>query len=264
MTEEILKQTQTAVKVVKTSFKTVLRDPQILFYPIVAAIVTPLTFGLIGHSIFNRWYNDIFQVAGRVTPNHGRAVFGLVTFSVFYAAFVAAIFTCAVSASVLARLEGHPTKPLAGLKAVAQHFFRVSRFALLSVFLFPIGIFAQRRKLPKGIIGVLGSSFTLHMANIAPAILTTHKRFNTTVREAITTLGEAWKAGLILKIAMYAIFTIVVILPKLIQHHFSPTASNVGWIISLEFAASGLVIFKIINAIITTVLYHHAKTSKTK
>src|SRR5579862_4434463 len=175
MPEELINQTKTAAGIATTSFKTVLRDPQILAYPLVAAIITPITYSFIGHSIFQRWYNDVFEVTGSLTPNHGRAVFGLVTFSAFYAAFVAAIFTCAVSSSVLAKLEGHPTKPLAGLMDVAHHFLRVSRFALLSVFLFPVGIFAQRRKLPKGIVGVLGSSFTLHMASIAPAILTTNK-----------------------------------------------------------------------------------------
>ncbi len=249
-------------QVIAISFKTVAHDPQIILYPLLAVIITPLLGTYLGRSIFSRLYNDVFNTAGMVVPHHVRAVVGLVTFSAFYAAFMAALFTCAVSAAVMARLERRSFKPLEGLTQVLHHFFRVARFAVLSVFLFPVGIYSQRRKLPKGMVGVLGSSLTLHMANLAPAILTTKTAYGATVRDSINILGAKWKEGLLLKVGMYATFTLAVILPKLIQHHFSPTASNAGWVLSLEFGASGLVVFKVINAIFTTVLYHQAKTDQ--
>lgn len=248
-----------SAEVVKTSFKTVLRDPQIAVYPLLAFAFISITYPLISSSIFSRWYNDIFSVAGQAAPHKVAAIIGLVGFSAFYAAFVTAIFTCAISAAVLAKLDNKPTKPLNGLAQVLSHFLRVSRFAILSVFLFPVGVYAQRRKLPGGIVGVVGSSITLHMANLAPAILTSHKPYGATVREAINTLGKSWKEGLVLKIGMYVLIFIAFVLPKLLQHHFSPSASDIGWLVSLEFAASGYVVFKVINAIFMTVLYHQAQ-----
>jgi hypothetical protein len=250
-----------AADVIKVSLNTVIRQPGVLVYPYLALVFIAITYPLISSSIFNRWYNDIFLRAGYVTPHHTAAIIGLVSFSAFYAAFVTAFFTCAVSATVLAKLEGRDTTLFYGLAQVVKHSWRVARFAVLSVFLLPIGIYAQRRKLPKGIVGVLGSSLTLHMANLAPAILTTHKRFGETVRDSINTLGKKWREGLVLKVGMYVSIFVIVVLPKLIQHHFftSQHAGNIGWLISLELATSSYVTFKVINAIFTTVLYHQAR-----
>jgi len=250
-----------AMSIVRLSFKTVVRDPQIVIYPWLASVFTGLTFPIVSASIFHRWYSRIFSAAGTVAPHKISIIIGLVAFSTFYAAFVGAFFTCAVSASVLAKLEGRSTPPLYGLLRVLKHWFRVARFAILSVFLFPVGVFAQRGKLPKGIVGVVGSSITLHMANLAPAILSTKKSYGATVRDSIDTLGKAWQEGLVLKIAMYLVVFVIIVLPKLIQHNFftSPKASNVGWLVSLELGATTLAGFKVMNAIFTTVLYHQAK-----
>ena len=191
-------------------------------------------------------------------------IIGLVGFSAFYTALVTAYFTCAVSAGVMSKLENRPTPPLYGLLRVAKNFLRVTKFALLSVFFFPVGVYAQRRKLPRGIVGVVGSSLTLHMAQAAPAILTTNKSFGATIRDAIDTLGKAWHEGLILKVGMYLAIFLIVALPKLIQHGLfkSHSASNIGWLISLELATSGYVVLKVINSIFTTVLYYQARDKK--
>jgi hypothetical protein len=102
------------------------------------------------------------------------------------------------------------------------------------------------------------------MAGVAPAVLTTRKSFNATIRDSVDTLGRAWRSSLVLKIGMYLSIFIIVVLPKLVQHGFfkSHTASNIGWLISLELATSSYVTFKVINSIFTTVLYHQAKTQQ--
>lgn len=250
-----------ALRVVKSSAHIVTRDPQILFYPLLALLFISVTYPLLAHSVLHNWYDQLFSPADRLVPHSVGAVIGLVGFSAFYVAIVSAIFVCAVSAATLAKLDGRRTVPLYGLLAVYRHLFRVARFATLSVFLFPISVYAQRRKLPRGTVGVVGSSITLHMANLAPAIFSTKKPYGETVRDSIEILGSAWKEGLILKVGMYLLFSLVVVMPKLIQHSFftSPSASNVGWLISLELGASGYVVFKVINAIFMSVLYHHAK-----
>jgi len=255
---------QSAGSVFKEGLHVVAASPGLLVYAYLPTLFFGLTYSVISVSILHRWYDDIFSTIGSVAPHKFASVLGLVGFSAFYAALISAYFTCAISANVLAELEGHPNSMFAGLRLVLSHFFRVTRFALLSIFLFPMGIWAQRRKLPGSSAGVLGSSITLHMAQMAPAILNSKKSIDETVRDSINTLGSVWREGLVFKIGMYVCIFLVVIAPKLIQHGFSQThrANNIGWLVSLELASSTFVIFKVLNAIFTTVLYHRVKTKK--
>jgi hypothetical protein len=251
-----------AVSVIKDSVVVVKDHPEILVYPYAALLFISVTFPIVSATIFAHWYRRIFSETYALAPHKASAILGLVGFSVFYTALVTAYFTCAVSAGVMSKLEGRPTPPLYGLARVAKNFFRVTRFAVLSVFFFPVGVYVQRRKLPRGIVGVTGSSLTLHMSQVAPAILTTNKSFGATIRDSIDTLGKAWHEGLILKVGMYVAIFLIVALPKLIQHGLfkSHSASTIGWLISLELATSSYVALKVINSIFTTVLYHQART----
>jgi hypothetical protein len=247
--------------VIKESLSVARDHPEILIYPFVALLFISITFPIVSASIVAHWYRVIFTQTDVIAPHKTGAIIGLVGFSAFYTALVTAYFTCAVSAGVLSKLENRPTPPLYGLARVAKNFFRVTKFALLSVFFFPVGVYAQRRKLPRGIIGVVGSSLTLHIAQVAPSILATDKKFGATLRDSIDTLGKAWREGLILKVGTYVVIFLIVALPKLIQHGLfkGHTASNVGWLVSLELATSSYVTLKVINSIFTTVLYHNAR-----
>lgn len=253
-----------ALSVIKDSVKVAKDHPEILVYPYAALLFISITFPIVSATIFAHWYRQIFSQTAIITPHKTGAIVGLVGFSAFYTALVTAYFTCAVSAGVMSKLEGRPTPPFYGLLRVAKNFLRVTKFALLSVFFFPAGVYAQRRKLPGGFVGVIGSSLTLHMAQVAPAVLTTNKKFGATIRDSIDTLGKAWHEGLILKIGMYAVIFLIVALPKLIQHGLfkSHGASTVGWLISLELATSSYVALKVINSIFTTVLYYQARDKK--
>lgn len=250
-----------AYKVLKDSFKVLKEHPEVALYPYAATIFVTITYPLVSATLFANWYGRVFYNAGLYVPHKLGLVIGLVGFSVFYAALVSAYFSCAVAAGVTAKLEGRPTPPLYGLLRVAKHFWRVTRFAVLSVFFLPIGIYAQRRKLPGGWLPVLGSSVTLRMAQMAPAILTTNKKVGDTVRESVDVMGRAWRPSLVLKVVMYGSIFLVIILPKLIQQGFfrSPHAGSFGWILSIELGASGLVGFKVLNSIFTAVMYHQAK-----
>ncbi len=256
--------TRGAAAVVKDGLKVTARYPQIIAYIYSAGLFISLTYPIVGASIFAHWYNRIFTGAGDLAPHHTRIILGLVGFSFFYAALVTAYFSCAISAGVLARLERQPVPPFYALRQVLSHFFRITKFAVAAVFFFPMAVYAQRRKLPKGFVGVMGNSLTLHMAQVAPEVLTEHKGVGATIRGTINTFSKTWREGLVLKIWMYVAVFLVVALPKLIQHGIfhGRTAENVGWLVSLELATSGLVIFKLINSIFTTVLYHQAKSGR--
>lgn len=253
-----------AARVLKHTLRVLKDHPEITAYPYAAAFFVSLTYPLVSTTIFAKWYQRVFSDTNVLVPHRVRAIVGLVGFLAFYSALVAAYFTCAVSINVIAKLENRPTPPFYGLLRVIKNFFRVTRFAVLSVFFFPIGIFAQRRKLPGGWAGVLGSSLTLHMAQVAPSILTTPHKFGQTIRHSIDTLGRAWRESLMLKIWMYMAVFMIFALPKLIQHGLfkGHTASNIGWIISIELGASSLVAFKVLNSIFTAVLYHEARNKK--
>jgi hypothetical protein len=251
-------------EIIKDSLRVVHRHPEIALYPYAATIFISATYPLVSATILADWYRQVFNDTGVIVPDRARLILGIVGFSAFYIALVTAYFTTAVSASVLSKLEDRPTPPLYGFLRVGKNIFKVTKYAILSPFFFLIGIAAQRQKLPRGTLGVLGSSITLHMAQVAPAFLTTNMKTGATVRHSIDTFGRAWREGLILKIGTYVAIFLVLALPKLIQHGFfrSRHASNIGWVISFELAASGYVAFKVINAIFTTVIYHKARGSK--
>ena len=249
-------------RIIKRSFWATFKDPQILFYPFAAVIFISVSGTIIGSSIFGRWYNQIFAEASAVVPHRVAIIAGLVSFTVFYAALISAYFNVAVAASVLAKLEGHSTELFYGLRQVVKHFWRVSHFALFSPFMLPVGIFVQHRKLPKGLVNVIGSSLSLNMSQIAPEILNTKKSFSQTIVDAIETLGRKWREGLIIKIGLYLAFGLIIVLPKLIQSGFfsgTPSADKIGWLASLIAGASSYVFFKVLSSIITATLYHHAK-----
>lgn len=250
----------TALGVIRQSIGVVMKHPQILIYPYTALLLVALTYPLVSASIFATWYDQIFSEASTVAPHRLSIILGFVGFLTFYTAFIAAYFSTAVSAAVLAVMDGKNPTLFFGVGQVSKHFFRVTKFALLAVFFFPMGMYAQRRKLRKSFGWVLGSSLTLHMAQIAPSILEGNQKYGITIRNSIDRMGKTWKEGLILKIGMYSTFFLIAVLPKLTHHHWylSQTTNNIGWLIGLELGASGYVFFKVTNAIFTAVLYHRA------
>jgi hypothetical protein len=249
--------------VIKETLRVLRHHPEISIYFYTSTAFILLTLPIVSTTIFAKWYNRLFSEATFV-PHKAGLILGLVGFSAFYVALVTAYFTCAVSISVIAKLEDLKVPPFYGLLRVIKNFFRVTVFALLAVFFFPLGVYAQRKKLPGGWLGILGSSLTLHMAQVAPAVLTTNHKVGATLRESIDTLGRAWRESLILKIGMYFTIFLIFVLPKLIQKGLfeGHTASNIGWIISIELGASSLIAFKVLNSIFTAVLYHHARQNQ--
>jgi hypothetical protein len=247
--------------VIRETFQVIRRHPEITIYPYLAAAIVSLSYPIVSATILADWYQRVFQSTDMFVPHRLRAILGLIGFLAFYSALVAAYFTSAVSISVIAKLEDRQVPPFYGLLRVVKNFFRVTKFAFLSIFFFPLGIYVQRRKLPGGWAGVLGSSLTLHMAQVAPAVLTTDKKAGETIRYSIDTLGRAWHVSLIIKIGIYTTVFLLIALPKLIQHGIfkGHAASNIGWIVGIEPGASGLVAFKVLNSVFTAVLYHQAK-----
>jgi hypothetical protein len=253
------------ILVVKDSLKVIKEHPELALYPYAATLFISITYPLVNATVFANWYGRIFYETGTYVPHKIGLLLGVVGFSVFYAALVSAYFSCAVTAAVIAKMEDRPIPPFYGPLRVLKNFVRVTRFALISVFFLPLGIYAQRRRLPQRWVSVLGSSVTLRMAQVAPAILTTNKNVDDTIIESIDIMGRAWRQSLVLKLMTYTVIFLFLALPKLIQKGFfhSPSASSFGWILGLEIAVSGLVAIKVLNSIFTAVMYHQAR-SQTK
>lgn len=261
-----------AVLTIHQGLKTIKRDPQIMAYPYLAVLIILLTFPLansLAHEIWSKTapYTD-FSLTNEA-PHRLRVLLGLVTFYVFYTGLITSYFTCAVSANVLQKLEGQPTTPLYGLRLVSKHFFRVTKFACLAIFFFPLGIIAQRKKLnrPRGVVDVLGSSLSLHIGQLAPVILLQDKNVLKTIHHSMDTLGKAWHQNLIIKLIMYGVLAglgFLSFLPKLVEYYwFDGSASHAaGWTATALLGASSYIVVRVIGTVFTTTLYYKALNNK--
>lgn len=258
-------------RVVRQSFRTLRDNPQIAFYPYIAALFISITLPLVNGLVFGIWnkfgHISIFSVVDN-TPHRFRLLVGLVAFSAFYTILVGTYFACATSAAVLAKLEGRNKTPLHEFKVVSRKFLKITAYGLLAILYFPLGIIAQYRKLssPRGAIEVIGSSFSLHIGQLAPTILTERKGVLATIRYSVDTLGKAWHEGLIIKAGMYLVLLLIAslsFLPKLIDHYLSGEAAHIaGWSAAVLIGASGYVAVKVIGTVLTTTLYYHASKKK--
>lgn len=259
-------------KTIHQGLAVIKQDPQILIYPYLAVLVILATFPIANKIVLEIWngagHPNPLAIADEA-PNHLRIILGLVTFYVFYTGLVTSYFTCAVSASVLARLEGHPVTILRGLRLSGKHFLEITKFALLAILFFPLGIIAQHKKLkkPRGIIDTVGGSLSLNIGQLAPAIIAKKKSVLGTIRHSMDTLGEAWHENLVIKIIMYGTLLLlasVSFLPKLVEHYWfsGETAHIVGWMITALLGVTSYILVKVLGTVFTSVLYYRAKTEK--
>lgn len=257
--------------VLSMGFRTLLQDPTIIAYPVFASLFFIITFPLANTLVISLWgkfshFSWLNFLGGTEDiPHQLRVALGLVTFSYFYASVITVYFTCAISAAVNAKLEGHPTTFLHGLYIVWRKFWRVSHFAVLSIFFGPMAIYAQRKRLPKDIVWVVGSAFSIHSAQLAPAILEGHDGVGATIRNSIDTLGKAWHEGLVLKGLTYAVLiglSALSFLPKLVERHIftSGTSSHwAGWLASALLFTTFWVTTKVFGAVFATAIFHRVK-----
>lgn len=259
-------------RIVRKGLRTLKKDPQIAAYPYIAAIFIVITLPIVNGLMFGLWnklwHSTFFSVVDN-TPQDFRILLGVGSFSFFYTALVTAYFSYAASAAVLAKLEGRPTSFLHGLRVVIRRFGRVTKFALVSIFFFPLGIIAQYRKLPKGIVGVIISSFTLHTPQVAPEVVSGRSGLLPTIRNSIETLNKVRYEGLIIRAGMIIAILLLgfsVLLPPLIEKYWidGGTADLVGWLAGLLLGATSYIAIKVVGTIFTTTLYHEAKNPAPK
>ncbi|OGL34724.1 hypothetical protein A3F65_03455 [Candidatus Saccharibacteria bacterium RIFCSPHIGHO2_12_FULL_47_16b] len=259
-----------AGSIVKQSTKTLVKDPHIILYPYLAVIFILLTSPLVSALVLSLWRNvGQPQIIGQVVqaaPSTFLPRLGLVTFSVFYTLFITSLFICAVSASTLARLEGRSVPLFYGVSFVVRHFFRVAKFAVLAIFFFPLGLIAQRHRFKTihGGLEAIASSFSLSMAQIAPAIIEGHSGVISTVKHSLDTLGHFWKESIVIRLGTLAgilFLGSLSFLPKLVENYWfdGPTAQAVGWIVTILLGVSSYVVLRVISTVFTTTLYHRAK-----
>lgn len=255
------------------SFLALVKTPQLVAYPYLALFFIFVTGPLISSLITPFWHqvgSDAVSTTTDKIPNFIGDHIGLIAFSIFYASFVMAYFNCAMAADTISKLENKKARTFHGLQMVWAHFFKVTKYALLSILFFPLSIIAQRKKLktsPRGVVEVLGSSFSMSMAQLSPVILTENKGFFDSIRYAADTLGKAWRENIVIKVCMYTTFIVlasVTFLPKLIESVWfdSETAHAAGWIVSAILGLASYVALRVMSTIFTTVLYHHAKHNK--
>jgi hypothetical protein len=257
-----------AEKVAKQGLRVLREDLAIGVYSLFVFLLLLLTIPLINGlllAIANRLADQsIFA------PEHHLAKTAFVAIAVFLSAACAAIllsyFTCAVAASTIAQLEGHPAPLLRGLKLFGVRFRHITKFALVSIAFIPIGFLAQKRKFSgvsvnKAKAEVAGSAFSLSMAQLAPVILSEDKEIYETVQHSVATLGKAWREGIVIKISIYLTVLLLTLLigflPTLVQglffsSSFSQAASRFFTILLIICL---LITTKVLSTVFTTTLY---------
>lgn len=267
----LLKVFRSVARVLKQSLHSLKDNPQIAFYPYVAALFISLTLPLVNGIVFGVWnkfgHNTIFSLVDN-TPHRFRLLVGLVAFSAFYTILVGTYFSCATSAAVLAKLEGRAETPLYEFGAIRRKFFKITAYGIMAIFFFPLGVVAQYRKLssPRGFIEVIGSSLSLNIGQLAPSILNESKGVFATIRHSVDILGRSWHEGVTIKAGMYLALLLIAslsFLPKFIDHYLSGEAAHIaGWSAAVLIGASGYISVKVIGTVLTTTLYYHASKKK--
>jgi hypothetical protein len=227
----------------------------LLTIPLVNAILLAIANSLANQPIFDSEYHLV------------KIIF--VALAIFVSAACAAMllsyFACAVAASTLAQLEGHPAPLLKGLKVFKNRFRHITKFALVSIVYIPIGFLAQSRKMAAGThinrAEVIGSSLSLSTAQLAPAILYENKGIYDTVEHSVETLGKAWREGIVIKVAIYTsvIFLTLLIgfVPTLIQAYLSSssTSQEVSRLFTILLVLCLLLTTKVLGTVFTATLY---------
>jgi hypothetical protein len=211
------------------------------------------------------------------TPEHHIVKAFFVAIALFISAACVAMllsyFTCAVAASTLSQLEGHPAPLLKGLRLFGGRFRHITKFAFVSVAFIPIGFWAQRRKFAgvsvnRAKVEVVGSSLSLSMAQLAPVILSEDKEVYEAVQHSVNTLGKAWREGLVIKISTYiAIFVLTLLigfLPTLAQGLFftSSFSQAMSRLLTLLLIICLLITTKVLGTVFTTTLYWQVRNSE--
>jgi hypothetical protein len=252
------------------SFSVFRHHPEILIYPYIASLFIAITGPLVSGLAYEIWHSisrpEIIDQVNQVTTVSEplKVHLGFVTFSFFYTVLVTGYFTCATAAGTLDKLENGRARPLSGIVAVLKHFLRVSRFAFIAIFFLPLGIIAQWRKMKsfRGFFEVIGSSWSLSMANLSPAILYEKQGVLATIRHSVNTLGTAWPENLVLKIGTWAVTIGLIVgtglLPSMIDrlHLEGGSANAVLILVSILVVATAFVATKVIGSVFTAVLYY--------
>jgi hypothetical protein len=263
--QALLEAQQVAEQGIKILRKDIAVTVYALFVFLLVLMTIPLVNGLLLAAANGLSSEPIFASQHHIAKTIFVAVAVIV--STICAAMLLSYFTCAVAASSLAQLQGHPAPLLKGLSLFRNRFRQITKFALVSVGFIPIGFLAQRRKfggvaVSKAKIEVIGSSLSLSMAQLAPVILSEDKSIVETVQHSMETLGKAWREGVVIKIAIYATILGVTLsigfLPTLVQTYWffgNNSAEVFSRFTTILLVICLLITAKVLGTVFTTALY---------
>jgi hypothetical protein len=245
-----------------------------MIYPYLAVLVILVTSPFVSKFVISLWRNlgkpTVIDDVNQAAPHSLLAHIGLVSFSVYYALFISAFFSCAVAYATIASLKDH--KDIGwfdGLAVIWHGFFRIAKFALLAVFFFPIGVISQRHKMRsvRGVFEAISSSFSLSMSQLAPALVQGHDGVPGTIRHSLDTLGHFWEESLVIRIGTFLAAVglgLVSLLPKIVQSYWTDnsTAHLVAWVITSLLGVSTFVLVKVTSTVFMTNLYLRAERER--
>jgi hypothetical protein len=244
-----------ALKIIKKGFWALKSDPAIVIYPLLLllALISTLT-------TISAWiYSAANAISHEAAFQSQQSVFVIgfdilaILLSTIYGYMLLSFFSSLIAASVIGHLEGKSAPLIYGIKLTSKHFRRIMHFAFLSLILIPLGILSQRHKWkePRPAVEVLGSSLSLNIAGLSPAIISGTEGVEETIIKTIVTMGKAWRENLIIKAGIYLILIIIAV---------SISLSTNG-LLSLLLGMAFFIVAKVFTSVFTATIYWHAATS---
>lgn len=244
-------------------------DITILVYPLFVFILVLASLAAVNELISSTTNSLAEESIFKPGQGLSKILFGIASFLLFYfyLAVMTGGFTCVVAASVMAELDGHRTPLLKGIKTVVHSLPRIVLFAALSILFIPLGFMAQRSKWHNKPHDVIGSSLSLNMAQMAPAILSQKTGVLETIRTSVNVMGVAWKENILIKGFMYG--TIILLgaisfLPAYLERNWfnEASADEIGWAVRVILFISFLVATKVLISVFTATLYWRVTNHK--
>ncbi len=247
-----------ARKIVKKGLKALKSDPAIAVYPLLLLLAVISTLATISAWIYSAAtaiaHQPLFQPEQRLSI----VAFDIlaILLSTIYGYMMLSFFNCLIAASVIGHLQGERAPLIYGIRVTSRHFRRIMHFASLSLIFIPLGILAQRHKLdePKPAAEVLGSSLSLNIAGLSPAIISSTTGIEETIVNTVQTMGKAWRENLIIKAGIYLVLIIIGVAIGLSTNGF----------MSLLLGVAFFIVAKVLTTVFSATVYWHAATSHGK
>lgn len=260
----------------KQTFHILMKDKEILLFPILAGIFSIITFAIfIAPFLVTIFVSE--ATGGQATPV--LLYFGIFAFY-FITSFMTIFFNAGVVHIAKTRMEGGDATFSEGLKAAFSHLGKIIQWALISATVgLILNILSSKAKEKGGVIGLIGS-FVVSMIGMAWAIVTTFvvpsiviKNLGPidAIKSSVATIKKTWGESLVkwlgitlLRNAVLGVLALLLIGPAFLLLFFGQAFVFAFVLIGIYILLAAIVsiFFNTLDTIFNTALFIYADTGK--